>query len=77
MRRFSTYFEQKHSDVRQQRKAIKEALTGGANTVATISQKTELPNELVVWNLMGMLKWGAIEVTGEENHELIYAIKEV
>ncbi len=77
MRRFSTYFEQKHSDVRKQRKVIKEALTGGANTVASISKKTELSPALVVWNLMGMLKWGDIEVTGEESHELVYAIKEV
>ena len=77
MRRFATYFEQKHSDVRKQRKIIKEALTGGATTVASISKKTELSPELIVWNLMGMLKWGDIEVTGEENHELVYAIKEV
>ena len=77
MRRFATYFEQKHSDVRKQRKEIREALNGGANTVAQISKKTELSPELIVWNLMGMLKWGDIEVAGEENHELVYAIKEV
>lgn len=77
MRRFSSYFEQKRSDIRQQRKIIKEALGGGANTVTLITKKTDLAPELVVWNLMGMLKWGDIEVKGEENHELVYAIKEV
>lgn len=77
MSRFSAYFEQKHSDVRQQRNWIAEALKAGANTVEKISQKTEMPLDLVVWNLMGMLKWGTVEVTGEESHELVYTIKEV
>ncbi len=76
MKQFSLYFKQKHSNVRQQRKMIKEALSGGANTVTVISQKTGLATELVVWNLLGMLKWGDIEVAGEENHELVYSMKE-
>lgn len=77
MSRFASYFQQKHSEVRQQRGWIADALKAGANTVSKISQKTEMPKDLVVWNLMGMLKWGTIEVAGEENHELLYAVKEV
>jgi len=26
---------------------------------------------------MGLLKWGKVEVVGEEHHELIYRLKEV
>lgn len=77
MSRFASYFQQKHSEVRQQRDWIADALKAGANTVSEISKKTEMPKDLVVWNLMGMLKWGTIEVAGEENHELQYAVKEV
>ncbi len=77
MNRFASYFQQKHSEVREQRNWITEALKDGANTVPEISQKTKMPMDLVVWNLMGMLKWGTVEVAGEENHELRYAVKEV
>ncbi len=76
MKRFALFFEQKHSEVRQQRKAIKEALVGGANTVAKISDSTELAEDLVLWNMMGLLKWGTIEVSGHENHEVVYSLKE-
>ncbi|MFW9909340.1 MAG: hypothetical protein ACFFEF_12260 [Candidatus Thorarchaeota archaeon] len=76
MRRFSGFFEQKHSEVRHQRQRIKEAVSGGANTVDKISEATKMPKELVVWNLMGLLKWGQVEVCGEVNHEPVYAIKE-
>ena len=71
------FFEQKHSDVRRQRKLIKEALVGGANTVAKISDATELSEDLVLWNVMGLLKWGEVEVSGHEHHEVVYAMKEV
>ncbi|OLS21755.1 MAG: hypothetical protein ThorAB25_26510, partial [Candidatus Thorarchaeota archaeon AB_25] len=33
--------------------------------------------DLVVWNLMGMLRWGEVEVAGEEEHEMVYKLKEV
>jgi hypothetical protein len=36
-----------------------------------------MAKDLVVWNLMGMLKWGEVEVAAEEEGELTYIIKEV
>ena len=77
MKRFASFFEQKHSEVRRQRKLIKEALFGGANTVARISDTTDMPEDLVLWNIMGLLKWGELEVIGHEHHEVMYALKEV
>ena len=77
MKRFAAFFEQKHSDVRHQRRVIKEALVGGANTVAKISDTTGLAEDLVLWNVMGLLKWGAVEVSGHVNHEVVYSMKEV
>ena len=77
MKRFATFFEQKKSEVRRQRKLIKEALVGGANTVAKISSTTDMPEDLVLWNVMGLLKWGELEVTGHEHHEVMYTLKEV
>ncbi len=77
MKRFAAFFEQKHSVVRHQRELIREALNGGANTVAKISDTTEMPEDLVLWNIMGLLKWGELEVTGHEHHEVMYALKEV
>jgi len=77
MKRFAAFFEQKYSDVLRQRKVIKEALLGGANTVAKISDTTEFAENLVLWNVMGLLKWGVVEVVGHENHEVIYSLKEV
>lgn len=76
-RMFKEFFSQKRGDVRKQRAAIKSILEKGPASVTRISEETEYPKELVVWNLMGMLKWGDIEVVGEEDRELIYGIKEV
>jgi hypothetical protein len=77
MRRFAGFFEQKNSEVRKQRKVIKEVLAAGPTTVSQLSAKIDLAPELVVWNLMGMLKWGEVEVSGEQDHELVYTKKEV
>ena len=74
---FSRYFTQKRGDVRRQRKAIGEFLQGGPASVSKIADATKLEKDLVVWNLMGMLRWGEVEVAGEENHEMIYTLKEV
>ncbi|MHA1908299.1 MAG: hypothetical protein ACW98Y_13455 [Candidatus Thorarchaeota archaeon] len=77
MKSFASFFKQKHSEVRHQRKMIKEAVIGGANTVAKISDSTDLPEDLVLWNIMALLKWGELEVTGHEHHEVMYALREV
>jgi hypothetical protein len=77
MRRFAPFFEQKRSEIRSQRQKIEFVLAKGPSTVKTIADKTELATDLVVWNLMGLLRWGKIEVAGEEEHELIYKLKEI
>ena len=76
-RMFAQYFTQKRGDVRKQRKDITEALQAGPASVSKITEATEFEKDLVVWNLMGMLRWGEVEVEGEEEHEMIYKLKEV
>jgi hypothetical protein len=76
-RMFSRYFTQKRGDVRKQRKAIAEVLSGGPAAISKIAEATQFETDLVVWNLMGMLRWGEVEVASEENHELVYKLKEV
>jgi len=74
---FVEFFSQKRGDVRKQRKAIEEALKGKPSTVSKIAEVTGFEKNLVVWNLMGMLRWGFVEVTSEEGDELTYSLKEV
>ncbi len=76
MTKFQHFFEQKRGEVRRQRRKLQELLTEGPATVSQLSSKTEYSKDLVVWNLMGMLRWGQIEITGQENEELIYSLKE-
>ncbi len=76
-RMFKEFFSQKRGDVRKQRAAIKAILQKGPSNVTKISEETRYAKELVVWNLMGMLKWGDVEVVAEEEGELTYGIKEV
>ncbi len=63
--------------IRNQRQTIQLILAKGPATVSTLAKKTEFPKDLLVWNLMGLLKWGKVAVVGEENHELVYGLKEV
>ena len=74
---FSKYFYQKVGTVRKQRAAIEKVLKAGPSSVTAIAESTGYEKELVLWNLMGMLRWGTIEVAGEEGHELNYVLKEV
>lgn len=73
---FVNFFSQKRGDIRKQRKAIEDVLKGGPSTVSKISEATGLEKNLVVWNLMGMLRWGVAEVVSEEGEELTYVLKE-
>ena len=77
MKRFDTFFEQKRSEVRKQRQEIQLVLAKKPATITEIAKKSGLPKGLIVWNIMGLLKWGTVEVTGEENHELVYTLKEL
>jgi hypothetical protein len=74
---FARYFTQKRGDVREQRNAIGEFLKSGPASVSKIAEATTFEKSLVVWNLMGMLRWSEVEVAGEENHEMVYVLKEV
>ena len=77
MRDYDHYFHQKKGDVRKQRESIKKALSAGPSTVSALHKFTKFPKDLLVWNLVGMMRWGEVEVTGEDENELIYSIKEV
>lgn len=76
MSTFLKFFGQKRGDVRKQRQSIEEAMKGGATTVSSISEKTGLAKDLIVWNIVAMLKWGEVEVSGEHEEELVYSLKE-
>ncbi len=74
---FGKIFNQKHIDTRQQRKALANELKKGPMKVSVLSKATHLEKPIVMWNLMGMLRWGEVEVSGEDDHELVFALKEV
>ncbi|MBD3406981.1 MAG: hypothetical protein GF411_12760 [Candidatus Lokiarchaeota archaeon] len=73
---FSEYFKQKRGAIRKQRKAIKEVLESGPASVSDISEKVEFDKKLILWNLMGMLRWGDVDIVDERDHELVYALAE-
>ena len=77
MRKSTEFFHQKRGDVRKQRDAIKKILADGPTTISAIHESTRIPKELLVWNIVGMVRWGEVDVTGEDEHELIYGLKEV
>ncbi|MHA3964342.1 MAG: hypothetical protein AM325_012485 [Candidatus Thorarchaeota archaeon SMTZ1-45] len=76
-RLFSSYFTQKKSDIHEQRSAIEKVLKGGPASISKIAKTTNYEKDLIVWNLMGMLRWGVVEITGEEEHEMVFVLKEV
>ena len=76
-RLFAGYFTQKQGDVRAQREAIENALRNGPLSISKIAETTMYAKDLVVWNLMGMLRWGVVEAIGEENHEMVFVLREV
>jgi len=71
------YFKQNTKDVRDQRAAISKVLKAGPTTISTIAKNTGYPKDLIFWNILGMLKWGTIEIENEHGDELTYALKEV
>ncbi len=74
---FRKFFQENRGDVRRQRRMITEALTLGPATVSDLAERTDLPKELIVWNLLGLVKWGEVEIAGQNGKELIYQKKEV
>jgi hypothetical protein len=76
MNHFETFFAQKRNEVRKQRSAIKEVLSKSQATITEIADKTQMPKDLILWNLMAMLRWGSVEIIGENNCEYIYSFRE-
>jgi hypothetical protein len=74
---FGEFFNQKQGEVRRQREALEIELKEGPARVSTLAEATNLKKDVVMWNLLGMLRWGKVEVSGEEDHELVFALKEV
>lgn len=71
------YFKQNTSAIEEQRATISNVLKTGPTTISAIAQATGYPKDLIFWNILGMLKWGTIEVENEHGEELTYALKEV
>ena len=76
MSQFTRLFYQNQGVVRRQGLAIHEVLAEGPTTIEDIAEKTRIPRSEVVWNLLGMLRWGEVEVTDEEDHKLVYTLRE-
>ncbi len=71
------YFKQNASDIRDQRAAIEKILKSTPSTISSIAETTGYANDLVFWNILGMMRWGTVAVESEEGEELTYKIKEV
>ncbi len=77
MTQFTRFFEQNTHATKRQRDEILSVLASGPATISSLATKTEIPEGLVVWNIMGLMKWGEVEVAGEKSHQLLYGIREV
>ncbi len=71
------YFKQNAGDIRDQRAAIEKILKVGPSTISSMAETTGYAKDLVFWNILGMLRWGTIEVESENDDELTYGLKEV
>ncbi len=76
MNQFATLFEKPRSITLRQRKEIKHVLEDGARTVSMLAKMTGIPKEQVIWNIMAMLRWAEVEVSGHKEEELCYSLKE-
>lgn len=77
MTEFTVYFGQNYGDVMTQRKSILNALSDGPVSVSQIAEKAEISKKIAMWNLLALLRWGDVEIAGEEDHELVFALREV
>ncbi len=74
---FGKHFKQNRTITLNQRKRIHQILENGPTTVSDISEKVEFGRPVILWNLLSMLRWGEVAVIGENQHELVYGLKEV
>ncbi|UCH05330.1 MAG: winged helix-turn-helix transcriptional regulator [Candidatus Thorarchaeota archaeon] len=77
MTEFTMYFGQNYGDVMIQRKSILRALSEGPVSVSQIAEKAGVSKQVTMWNLLALLRWGDVEIAGEEHHELVFALREV
>jgi hypothetical protein len=73
----SDFFKQNIGVINNQRETISKVLKTGPTTISAIAEATGFAKDLIVWNLLAMLKWGTVEVESEHGEELTYALKEV
>ena len=60
-----------------ERSFIIKQLEDTPKTVTDIAKATKMDKDRVLWNILALMKWNRIEITGEEKREYIYSIKEV
>ena len=77
MSEFSRMFNQNGGEVKKNRETILKFLAEGPMTVKDIAQKVELSKPLIVWNLLGLLRWGKVDIIEERDEELVYTLKEL
>jgi hypothetical protein len=59
------------------RKALCEALRGGAKTVPEVAQACSIDKQAALWHLMAMRRYGEVVEVSEKNGYPLYALKEV
>ena len=71
---FAPLFKQKFTDTRKQRGEILRHLEKGPTTISELKEKIPLPKNVILWNLIGLIRWGQVEIVSERDDELVYAI---
>ena len=71
---FVKLFNQKKSEVRKQRQAIWNALSRKSSTISEMVDELTMPKNVILWNLLAMIRWGQVEIVEETKEELVYAI---
>ena len=74
---FVKLFNQKRTDVRKQRETIWKALSIKSSTISEIVDEVSLPKNVILWNLLAMVRWGQVEIVGESDEELLYAVSNI
>ncbi len=72
---YRVLFNQRQGDVRKQRKAIGDLLSNGPATVSELAPQLESAENIVLWNLIAMVRWGTVEIVEERDDELVYRLK--
>ncbi len=59
-----------------ERNYILQHLSHGPATVKEIAKTTKFEPHRVLWNLLAMMKWNAVEIVGDKNREYIFSMIE-